>query len=138
MRCAVMLCDDLASHNVQDDASEDSDGQQEKATVAICMHTALSTQEATSPDPRALSSCPGRNRRGPRACPSMIADMPFFVWCCANAASKQIKAFRAPADVQLMDWALSKMVYVDANEVPMHHAPMHHDALLAATPLILM
>ncbi len=103
MNALFALCyNDLAGHDLQDDASEHSDGQ-EKATVAICKHTALSTQEATSPDPRALSSCPGRNRRGPRACPSIIADMPFFVWCCANAASKQIKAFRASAGVQLIN-----------------------------------
>ncbi len=100
----ALRCDDLTGHDLQDDVSEDSDGQErEKNTIAICKHTALSTQEATSPDPRALSSCPGRNSRGPRACPSMIADMPFFVWCCASAASKQIKAFRASADVQMIN-----------------------------------
>ncbi len=36
-------------------------------------------------------------------------------------------------DAQLLDWALSKMVCVDANE-----APMHHDALHAATLPILI
>ena len=100
----LLRCADLSGHNLQGGLTEDPDDQeQKKATVAICMHTALSTQEATSHDPRALSSCPGRNRRGPRACPSMIADMPFFVWCCANAASKQIKAFRASADEQMIN-----------------------------------
>ena len=45
---------------------------------AIIVRTALSTHEPTSPDDMALSSCPGLNKRGPSAWPSMIADMPFL------------------------------------------------------------
>ncbi len=36
-------------------------------------------------------------------------------------------------DIQIIDWALSKMVYVHENE-----APMHHDALHAVTLPVLI